>query len=105
MADFGGFSNTLYPTTYELFNTAGPFNFGGFSNPQVDKDIRSSVSSLDNTAVQTEMAYLTVQQPGLFQPNGDLVFAFKKTLAGPPASFADASQYQYSPEYWYFIKK
>jgi hypothetical protein len=28
--------------------------------------------------------------------------AFKDTLHGPPASFADASQYQYSPEYWYF---
>ena len=33
MEDFGGFSDDLYPTTNELFNTTGSFNVGGFSNP------------------------------------------------------------------------
>ena len=104
MQDFGGFTNSLYPTTNQLFNTSGSFNFGGFSNPQIDKAIQNSISSLDNTAVQKEIGLVTAQQPGLFQPNADLVFAFKNTLSGPPASFADASQYQFSPEYWYFKK-
>ncbi len=104
MEDFGGFTNSLYPTTNELFNTTGSFNEGGYSNPQVDTDITNSLSSLDNSAVQKEIGLITAQQPGLFQPNQDLVFAFKNTLSGPPASFASLSQYQPSPEYWYFKK-
>jgi len=105
MQDFGGYTNSLYPTTNELFNTTGSFNEGDYSDPVADRDISDSVSSLNNSAVTKEIAYITAQQPGLFQPNGDLVYAFKNTLAGPSASFADASQYQYSPEYWYFVKK
>jgi peptide/nickel transport system substrate-binding protein len=104
MQDFGGFTNSYYPTTNELFNTTGSYNQGGYSDPTADKDITNSVSSLNNSAVKTEIGYITAQMPGLFQPNADLVFAFKSDLSGPPNSFSDASQYQYSPEYWYFVK-
>jgi peptide/nickel transport system substrate-binding protein len=102
MQDFGGFTDSLYPTTNELFNTTGSYNIGGYSDPTADKDINASVNSLDNNAVYDELSYITAQQPGMFQPNADLIFAFKTNLHGPAASFADASQYQYSPEYWYF---
>jgi peptide/nickel transport system substrate-binding protein len=102
MQDFGGFSDYLDPTTYELLNTGGSYNIGGYSDPQADTDIDNSVHSLDPSAEEAEASYLTAQQPGLFQPNGDNTFAFSDTLHGPPASFADASQYQFSPEYWYF---
>ncbi len=104
MEDFGGFTNSLYPTTNEVFNSTGSFDEGGFSNPQVDKAITASVSSLSNSAVQHEAGLITSLQPGLFQPNADLIFAWKKSLSGPAASFEDASQYQYSPEYWYYTK-
>jgi peptide/nickel transport system substrate-binding protein len=102
MQDFGGFTDSLYPTTNELFNQGGSYNIGGYNDPVANQDILNSVNSLDNTAVQTEISYITAQQPGLFQPNADLIFAYKNTLHGLPASFASASQYQYSPEYWYF---
>jgi peptide/nickel transport system substrate-binding protein len=104
MEDFGGFTDDYYPTTNELFNTTGSFNQGGFSDPQVDKDIQNSEFSLSNSAVQTELALVTAQQPGLFQPDEDRITAFKDTLSGPAASFEDASQYQFSPEFWYFKK-
>jgi peptide/nickel transport system substrate-binding protein len=102
MQDFGGFTDSLYPTTNELFNQGGSYDIGGYNDPVANQDILNSVNSVDNTAVQTEISYITAQQPGLFQPNADLIFAYKNTLHGPSASFASASQYQYSPEYWYF---
>jgi peptide/nickel transport system substrate-binding protein len=104
MQDFGGFTNSLYPTTNQIFNCAGSFNEGGYCDPTADADINASVNSLNNNAVQAEIGYITAQQPGLFQPNADLVTAFKDNLHGPSNSFAETSQYFIGPEYWYFTK-
>jgi peptide/nickel transport system substrate-binding protein len=104
MEDFGGFTDDLYPTTNELFNTTGSFNQGGFSDPAIDKAIHNSEFSLNPNAVKQELALVTAAQPGMFQPNQDLVFAFKSNISGPVASFEEASQYQYAPEQWYFVK-
>lgn len=102
MEDFGGFADDLYPTTSELFDTTGPYNQGGFSSDRLDRASAASQFSLGKGALAAELALVADQQPGLFQPVPDLVYAIKDTLSGPPASFEDASQYRYSPEYWYF---
>lgn len=104
MQDFGGWTAGIYPTTNSIFNTTGGENIGGYSDPTADKDISNSVSSLSNSAVNTEIQYLTAQQPGLFQPNADVIWAFKKNLGGSAASFEGVSQYQPNPLYWYFKK-
>jgi peptide/nickel transport system substrate-binding protein len=102
MEDFGGFGDQLYPSTDQLFNSEGSFNFGGFSDRAVDASIQASEYSLDDNAVKAQLGLVTAAQPGLFQPNPDLLFAFKGSLSGPPSSFESASQYQYEPNYWYF---
>ena len=104
MDDFGGFTDDIYPTTNELFNTTGSFNEGGFSNATVNQDILNSASSPNNNAVKIELREVAKELPGLFQAEPDLVFAIKNTLSGPPASFASMSQYQPEPKYWYFKK-
>jgi len=104
MQDYGGDTNELYPTTDTIFNTTGSFNTGGYSSSKADALINASVYSTNPNAVQNELSYITAQQPALFQPNPDLVTAFKSTLGGTQASFSDSSQYQFSPEYWYFTK-
>jgi peptide/nickel transport system substrate-binding protein len=104
MQDYGGDTNPLYPTTDTIFNTTGSFNTGGYSSAKTDALINASVYSSNPDAVQNEISYVTAQQPALFQPNPDLVTAFKDTLGGTQASFTDSSQYQFSPEYWYFVK-
>jgi peptide/nickel transport system substrate-binding protein len=104
MQDYGGDTELLYPTTETVFNTTGSFNEGGYSSSEANALINDSVYSTNPSAVQNEISYITAQQPALFQPNPDLVTAFKNTLAGPSSSFADSSQYQFSPEYWYFTK-
>jgi peptide/nickel transport system substrate-binding protein len=104
MQSAGGFTDDLYPTSNEIFNTTGSFNTGGFSDPTIDADITASANSLNPNAVKKELSDLTRLQPSLFQPEPDLIYAFKKNLSGPPASFAALSQYQTEPEYWYFTK-
>lgn len=104
MQDYGGDTDDLYPTTDTIFNTSGSFNTGGYSDPKADSLINASVYSDNPNAVEAEASYITQQQPALFQPNEDLVTAFKNTIHGPANSFTDSSQYQYSPEYWYFVK-
>jgi peptide/nickel transport system substrate-binding protein len=103
MQAFGGFTDSDYPTTNQLFSTTGSFNIGGYSDPKADALIDGSITSPDVAAVTNEVSYLTQQQPALFQPEPDVVVAVNDHLHGPPNSFADASQYQFSPEYWYFV--
>jgi hypothetical protein len=104
VADFGWTTQGPYPTTLTVFNSQGTSNYGGYDDPQADQLISASVSSSDPDAVKNEAAYLTTQQPVLFQPNADQVFAWKKTLSGPPDSFANLTQSTFTPELWYFTK-
>jgi peptide/nickel transport system substrate-binding protein len=102
MEDFGGFSISAYPTMNGIFNTTGSFNIGSYSDPKADALIKASTTSSDPNAVKKEAAYLTEQQPGLFQPGNDRIRVWKKTLSGPPASFESLTQFQLTPELWYF---
>ena len=104
MEDFGGFSISSYPTTNGIFNTPGSFNIGSYSDPKADSLIKASTTSSNGSAVKNEAAYLTEQQPSLFQPLVDNVEVWKKTMSGQPASFENLTQYQLTPEFWYFTK-
>jgi peptide/nickel transport system substrate-binding protein len=104
MEDFGGFTNSTYPTTFAVFNTPGGNNFGSYSDPTADRLITASITGTNPSAVKDEASYLTAQQPGLFQPNPDEVVVWKKTLSGPPDSFANLTQFYLTPEPWYFTK-
>src|SRR5262249_31711105 len=104
MEDFGGFSISTYPTMNGIFNADGSFNFGSYSDPKADALIKASTTSSDPNAVKKEAAYLTEQQPALFQPNEDRIRVWKKTLSGPPSSFEQLTQFQLTPELWYFTK-
>jgi hypothetical protein len=107
MEDFGGFSNSTYPTTFGVFNSSGSSNVGGYDDPQADKLINDSITSPEASAVTAEASYLTAQQPGLFQPNGDWAFTsgvlvLSKNVSGNQASLQSMSENQLSPELWYF---
>ena len=63
MQDFGGETNSTYPTTFSLFNTGGSNQVGNYSNPQADQLINASITSSDPAAVKAEAAFLTTDQP------------------------------------------
>ena len=73
MEDFGGETNSTYPTTFSLFNTGGSNQVGDYSDPQADQLINASITSPDPNAVKAEAAFLTTAQPTLFEPNDDRV--------------------------------
>ncbi len=100
--DFGGFTDGTYPTTFGIFNTSGAENEGSYSNPEANKLINASLSSGNPAAERAEASFLTENQPGLFQPNGDTVVVWKKGISGAPDSFANLTQAELTPEYWYF---
>jgi peptide/nickel transport system substrate-binding protein len=100
--DFGGETAAAYPTTFGLFNTGGSGQVGDYSNPVADALIRASVSGSNPAAARNEASFLTANQPVLFQPNEDNIWAWKNTLSGPPASFENLTQYYATPEFWYF---
>jgi peptide/nickel transport system substrate-binding protein len=110
MEDFGGFTNSTYPTTFGVFNSAGSSNIGGYTDPKADSLITASITSPAAAAVTAEASYLTTQQPSLFQPNPDNTFGtaailvWQKTVSGTPESFETLTQAQWNPEYWFFTK-
>jgi peptide/nickel transport system substrate-binding protein len=110
MSDFGGFTDSTYPTTEGLLNTGAGENIGDYDSPTLNQLIDDSITSPDTTAVKNELSYVTQQQPFMFQPNPDWngndagIMAISKQISGNPLFFADYSQYQLTPEYWYFVK-
>jgi peptide/nickel transport system substrate-binding protein len=108
MSDFGGFTDSTYPTTEGLLNYGGGENMGGYDSAALNQLVNDSITSPDPVAVKNELAYVTQQEPFLFQPNPDWdgndagIMAISKQISGPPSDFADYSQYQLTPEFWYF---
>jgi peptide/nickel transport system substrate-binding protein len=103
MEDFGGETDDAYATTFGLFNTGGPDQVGDYSNPTADALINASISSGDPAAVKNEASFLTENQPVQFQPNPDIIWAWKNTLSSTmPAGWENLTQYYATPEYWYF---
>ena len=102
--NYGGLTDDVYPTEDTVFNKAGDLNSGGYYNPQAEKLINASVYGSDPKAVTNEAAFLTKDQPVLFTPNTDLIFAVSKRIGGPASSFLSLTQYTAYPEYWYVTK-
>jgi peptide/nickel transport system substrate-binding protein len=110
MDDFGGFTNSTYPTTFGVFNSTGSSNLGGYTDPLADKLVVGSISTSNPAAVTAEASYLTTQQPGLFQPNPDggfgtsSIVVWQKKVSGSQASFEGLSQNIWNPEFWFLTK-
>jgi peptide/nickel transport system substrate-binding protein len=103
MQDFGGESNSTYPTTFSLFNTGGSNQIGDYSNPHADQLINDSITSSDPAAVKTEASFLTTDQPSLFEPNEDYTWAWKTNLSAQNSqAWESLTQYYANPEFWYF---
>ena len=102
--DFGGFTNSVYPSTNTIFNTPGTYNIGSYSDPKADSLIAASVFGGDPNAVKNEASYLTSQVPALFTPNPDLVFAVSKKIGGDPRGFLALTQYTVYPQFFYRSK-
>ncbi len=104
IVDFGGFTNSLYPTTNGIFNTGGSFNLGGYKSATANALINKTVYGTNPQAATNEASYMTKNLPVIFFPNPDLIDAVSNKIGGIQKSWLDMTQYTLTPEYWY-IKK
>ncbi len=103
MEDFGGETDEPYATTFGLFNTGGPSQVGDYSNATADALINASIAGGNPSAVKNEASFLTMNQPVQFQPNPDLIWAWKNSLSAVmPQAWENLTQYYATPEFWFF---
>jgi peptide/nickel transport system substrate-binding protein len=101
MSDYGGFTDSPYPTTFGIFNTGGTDNGGFYEDAEANKLINASVTGGNPNAVKAEASYLTQQQPSLFQPNPDSIIVWKDDVSGQPAAIEAMTQYYLNTELMY----
>ncbi len=105
MMDFGGETLAPYPTTFGLFNTGGSTQIGDYSNSTADSLINDSITDGNPTAVKNEASFLTMDQPVMFQPNADNIWAWKTSIsATEPGYLENLTQFYATPEFWYTTK-
>ncbi len=55
--------------------------------------------------MKNEASFLTTDQPVQFQPNPDVIWAWKTSLSAQnPEAWQNLTQYYATPEFWYFNK-
>jgi peptide/nickel transport system substrate-binding protein len=105
LGEYGGISESTYPSGEGLLNSGGAFNAGSYSNPTLDKLIAECTTA---STLQTYYQYedLVVQQePWIWQPEADNVSATAKNLNGFGMTTEFGGFYGYiEPEFWYFTK-
>lgn len=91
-----------YPSGDTLFQTGGGSNFGGYSNPAVDKMITETTTSDSSEAVQEYSAALAKDLPVIWLPEPDYqVSVIKNGLGG----FAQDSLANFHPALWKWTTK
>ena len=105
MEDFGGETDSTYPTQFGFLNTGGSGQIGDYSNPQADSLINASISGTNPAAVENELSFLDTNEPVLWQPLRDHVYVWKTNIsATTPLAFENLTQYTATPEFWYTTK-
>jgi peptide/nickel transport system substrate-binding protein len=105
MMNFGGVLSPPYPTTFGLFNTGGSAQIGDYSNPTADSLINTSITGGNPTAVKYEASFLTRDQPVMFQPDPDIIRAWKTDISATiPQALESLTQFYAEPEFWYLTK-
>jgi peptide/nickel transport system substrate-binding protein len=105
MEDFGGETNSTYPTQFGVYNTGGSGQIGAYSNPTADSLINSSVLGSNPSAVTSEASFFTTNLPVLWQPVLDYTWAWKATISSSePAGIENLTQYDNTPQFWYLNK-
>ena len=105
MVDFGGSTDSTYPTQFGFLNTGGSTQIGNYSDPTADKLINDSVSGTNPAAVTAEASYFTTQLPVLWQPVRDRVWVWKTNVSTTnPEALENLTQFAATPEFWYLTK-
>jgi peptide/nickel transport system substrate-binding protein len=100
--DQGYMPYSLDPTGSGEFNTDGPYNFGGYSNSQLDQLINETEYGASSQAFTAYENIATQQLPQLWLPDPGFFNAIPANLGGyaPASPFNEGTD----PQYWYYTK-
>ena len=105
LGEYGGISESTYPSGEGLLNTGGAFNAGQYSNPTLDKLIAESTTASTLTPYRQYEDLVVQQEPWIWQPVQDHIAATVKNLTGYGlTSEFDGYRGYIEPNYWYFTK-
>jgi peptide/nickel transport system substrate-binding protein len=94
--------NGPYPTGSSFFNTNGPNNQGGYSNPEMDTLINETEYGSSTTTFDQYEDFAAEQLPTLWLPLGSNIQVYKSDLGG----FAPMNPFSggINPQDWYYVK-
>jgi peptide/nickel transport system substrate-binding protein len=103
LGEYGGISESTYPSGEGLLNSGGAFNAGQYSNPTLDNLINQSTVA-STLAVYHAYEDLVVQQePWIWQPVPDNIAATSSSVSGYGMTSEFGGFYGYiEPQYWFF---
>jgi peptide/nickel transport system substrate-binding protein len=105
MVDFGGETDSTYPTQFGFLNTGGSGQIGDYSDPQADALINASISGSNPAAVVNEASFFTTNLPVLWQPVYDYIWVWKTGIsATEPQAIENLTQFDNTPQFWYTAK-
>ncbi len=105
LGEYGGIGESTYPSGEGLLNTGGAFNAGQFSNSAIDTLIQESTVAKTLAAYHAYENLVVKEEPWIWQPVPDNIFATAKNLQGYGLTSEFAGGFAYiEPEFWYFTK-
>lgn len=103
LGEYGGISLATYPSGDGLLNTGAAFNAGQYSNPTLDSLIQNSTTSTNLSVYKQYEALVVKEEPWIWQPVPDNIFATKKGLSGYGLTSQFDGAFGYiEPEFWTF---
>jgi peptide/nickel transport system substrate-binding protein len=101
LGEYGGISESTYPSGEGLLNTGGAFNAGQFSDTNVDKFIAESTTASNLSAYHAYEDRVVKDEPWIWQPDPDNIAATKSTLSGYGLTSEFDGYYGYiEPNFW-----
>jgi peptide/nickel transport system substrate-binding protein len=105
LGEYGGISESTYPSGYGLLNTGGAFNAGQFSNSAIDTLIQESTVASTLGPYHAYENLVVKEEPWIWQPVPDNIFATAKNLQGFGLTSEFDGAFGYiEPQFWYFTK-
>jgi len=105
LGEYGGLSLSTYPAGAGVLNTGGAFNAGQYSNPTLNRLIEQSTTSSSLSAYYAYENLVVQQEPWIWQPVPDNVFATSRHLSGYGLTSEFCGGFNYiEPQFWRLSK-
>ena len=105
LGEYGGISESTYPSGEGLLNTGGAFNAGQYSNPAIDNFINQSAVASTLQPYKDYENLVVKEEPWIWVPVPDRISATSKNLSGYGMTTEFGGFYGYiEPEFWSFTK-